>query len=164
MGRGRPSIYETRIKPRIKFITPLINAGFSQKDIAFMLDINEDTLYTYKNKYEEFSEAFKKDAVVKRVENTYVNRLTGDYKATKEVYLPNSKGKMELAKIEKYEIPLGERAYAHYLATTNPDKWRVDAEKNVLDITDLFIKAVEQVNNGSAENKSNSENGEQVSK
>lgn len=155
---ARPSIYEKQVKPRIKFIQPLIDAGFSQKDIALMLGINEDTLYEYKKKYSEFSECFKKDAQVKEVERNYFNRLTGKYKAEKEVYLPNpkKKNKMELARIERYEIPLGEKAYEHYLRINDPNKWNPNTEEETTNIVDQFMKEVESLTRG------NSADGEQV--
>ena len=83
---GRPSKYENQVKPKIKFIKSLVKDGFSQEDIAEFLGISKDTFYTYKKTYKEFSDCLEKDDIIDKVENTYINRLLGRYKAEKEIY------------------------------------------------------------------------------
>ena len=131
---GRPSKYETDVKPKIKFIPTLITAGFSNEDIAEFLNIGHDALYNYKKKYKEFSECFEKKDIAEEVEKTYVNRLLGKYRARKTVKeLNRATGQLEVVKEELYEIPFGEGAYKHYLATINPDKWRIKDSSEMLD-------------------------------
>ena len=146
---ARPSLYETKVKPKIRFIPPLLKEGFSQKDIADFLGINEDTLYEYKKKHTEFSECFEKKDIIEAVENTYINRLLGKYKATKEIYERNKNGKMVLVKQEKYEIPFNDGAYKHYLALMKPEKWR-NTENEDSNIVKEFMKAV-GIANGKSE-------------
>lgn len=56
---GRPSVYDTRIKPFLREITALREKGISHKDIAKMLNIAESTYFLHKSKIEEFSERIK---------------------------------------------------------------------------------------------------------
>lgn len=144
---ARPSIYEDKIKPKLKYIPSLIDAGWSNLDIAKLLDISEDTLYQYKKDKKEFSECFEKKLdIVKEVENTYVNRLTGKYRATREIFERDKDmnsptyGTMVLARVEKYEIPLNDGAYKHYLSTCMPDKWREKVDEG--DASDALNKIV----------------------
>lgn len=128
---SKNNLYETRIKPKIKFIPSLIENGFSMDDIAEMLGVSRDSLYKYKDIYKEFSDSFKKrDEIGKRVENTFIKRLTGEYRTTREVYKKDNNkdsptyGQMVLELIEKYELPLSEGAYKFYLSTIMPLKYK----------------------------------------
>lgn len=141
---ARPSKYDAEIKPKLKFLRALVNAGFSNEDIQQMLGIANDTFYQYKKKYKEFSECFEKENIAQMVENTYVNRLLGRYKAEKEVYEPDNKGVLKLVRKERYEIPFNDGAYKHYLATIWPDKWR-DKATEESDIVKQFMDAVVNV-------------------
>lgn len=141
---GRPSKYESDVKPKIKFIPALITAGFSNKDIALFLGINEDTLYEYKKKYPEFSECLEKRDLIAQVEETYFNRLTGKYKAVREIEERDKKtGDMVLVRRERYEIPLNEGAYKHYLATLSPTKWQIGTPSDVDKDINLNIKVMD---------------------
>lgn len=125
---GRPSGYEN-IKPKLRFIRSLVRDGYSNKDIAECLGINEDTIYSYKAKYPEFAECFEKEDIIDLVENTFINRLTGRYKAEKEVYERDEQtGEMILVRKERYEIPFNDGAYARYLMTMRPEKWAINSE------------------------------------
>lgn len=138
---ARPSIYETRAKPKLKFIRSLIRAGHSQKEIAEFLDINEDTIYDWKKKYKEFSECFEKSDIIDDIENTFINRLLGRYKATRKVYETNAEGELKLKRVERYEIPFNDGAYIRYLTTVRPDKWKIkeDEEEAVNEIKVRFV-------------------------
>lgn len=147
MGAGRPSKYES-IKPKFKFIKSLIKDGWADKDIAEMLGLANDTLYRYKRKYPEFSECFDKKDNIAEVEQTYFNRLTGRYKATREVYKPDENGELKLVEVQKYEIPLNDGAYKHYLATLCPERWRDNntnnSDSDLSKITDAIRNVVSE--------------------
>lgn len=146
---ARVTIYEEKIQPKLKYIPSLIEAGWSNLDIASLLGVSEDSLYRLKKEHKEFSECFeKKRDLVKEVENTYVNRLIGKYRATREVFERDKDkesptyGEMILVKIEKYEIPLNDGAYKHYLATCMPNKWRdSDNTTDADNALDKIVKA-----------------------
>lgn len=130
---GRPSKYESEIKPKLEFIPALVAYGFNQEQIAKCLGINADTLYEYKKKYPEFSEALDKKDQIAEVEKTFFNRLTGKYKAVREVEeLNRETGKLELVKRERYELPLNEGAYKYYLTIMSPKKWKESNDDNSL--------------------------------
>lgn len=159
MAAGRPSKYESEIKPKLKFVRSLVKDGFSQKDIADMLSINEDTLYEYKKKHTEFSECFEKENIIDEVEKTYINRLLGRYRATKEVFErevdPETKEEqMVLKRVEKYEIPFNDGAYSRYLTIMRPEKWGLASEdKSIMEELKSGIN-LNIVNGSNADDKS----------
>lgn len=57
MAGGRPSKYETFVKPRLKEVEQWVKAGASHKEIALALGIHTSTFSEYLNKYPEFKEA-----------------------------------------------------------------------------------------------------------
>lgn len=136
---GAPSKYESKVKPKLKFIRTLIQNGYSQEDVKDMLGISKDTFYTYKKKHKEFSDCLEKENLIDLVENTYINRLIGKYKATREIFKRevNEEGteKMVLDRIEKYEVPFNDGAYARYLAIMRPKVWGISSEaREALDL------------------------------
>lgn len=149
MAAGRPSDYESQVKPKIKFIKSLVRDGFSQEDITEFLGISKDTFYTYKKKHKEFSDCLTKENIIDEVEQTYINRLLGRYKATKQVFerqVDKETGEtaMVLTREEKYEVPFNDGAYTRYLAVMRPEKWAIAKDDNALDaIVSAISKAVE---------------------
>ena len=147
---GRPSKYEEQVKPKIKFIKSLVKDGFSQEDITEFLGISKDTFYTYKKTYKEFSDCFEKEDIIDQIEETYINRLLGKYRATREIYKREfneaaQQYEMVLDKLEKYEIPFNDGAYSRYLAIMRPEKYKMTIEDNGLDTVVAALKnAVEK--------------------
>lgn len=130
MAGGRPNKYESDIKPKLRFIRSLVQAGYTETDLIEFLGISIQSFYTYKNDYKEFFECLQKNDIIDEVENTFINRLTGRYKAEKEVYEKNKDtGEMELVRKERYEIPFNDGAYARYLMTVRPEKWAINSEE-----------------------------------
>ena len=159
---GRPSKYEIVVKPKIKFIKSLVKDGHSQEDVADMLGISKDTFYTYKKHHKEFSDCLEKDDIINQVENTYINRLLGKYRATKEVFerqeVKNSDGttcfEMVLQRVEKYEIPFNDGAYSRYLTIMRPEKWGLASEdKSIMEELKSGIN-LNIVNGSNADDKS----------
>ena len=56
---GRPSKYETDVKPRFDEITEWLNAGATDKEIAENLGLNKSTFCEYKKQYPELNELIK---------------------------------------------------------------------------------------------------------
>lgn len=140
---ARPSKYDSVVKPKLKYIPAILDAGFSQKEVAEFLGINEDTLYEYKKKHKEFSECFDKTALKERVRNTFFARLTGEYKAVREVYkrtLNETTGQYEmlLDKVEKYELPMNEGAYKMILQRWYPDEFGDNPTTDIEEMTESF--------------------------
>lgn len=59
---GRPSKYQTHVKPHFKEIKEAFNRGVEEKEIAKSLGISVSSWCEYKQKYAEFSELLKRDA------------------------------------------------------------------------------------------------------
>lgn len=58
---GRPSKYESKVKPFFKEIKAALNRGVEEKEIAKSIGISISSWCEYKNRYTEFAELFKKD-------------------------------------------------------------------------------------------------------
>lgn len=129
MAAGRPGKYEIEVKPKLRFIRSLVRDGYTDTDIQEFLNVSVDAFYRYKKDHKEFSECFEKEDIIDQVEKTFINRLTGKYKAEKEIYeRDKDTGEMVLVRKERYEIPFNDGAYARYLMTMRPEKWAINSE------------------------------------
>ena len=61
MAGGRPSKYETHIKPFFDEIKEAFNRGVEEKQIAKNLGVSYSSWFLYKTQYKEFSELLKRD-------------------------------------------------------------------------------------------------------
>ena len=73
---GRPSKYETDVKPRFDEITEWLNAGATDKEIAENLGLNKSTFCEYKKQYPELKELIKngRKKAVSRIKRTHKKR------------------------------------------------------------------------------------------
>ncbi len=55
---GRPSVYDTDIKPHLQEIKEAVENGATVEEVAAALGIAESTLYKYKSEKKELKEAF----------------------------------------------------------------------------------------------------------
>lgn len=97
--------------------------GLTNEQIAKNCSINTDTLYTWKKKYPEISEAIKKgkEVVDYEVENALLKRALGyEFQETKTKTTING---IETTIITKH-IPPDTGAAAFWLKNRRPDKWR----------------------------------------
>lgn len=62
-GRGRKSIYETNIAPRLEDIRRWRKTGATVENIAAALDVSKTTFHKYLNERPEFADAYKKGKV-----------------------------------------------------------------------------------------------------
>lgn len=76
---GRPSKYETDVKPRFNEITEWLQIGATDKEIAENLGINKATLCDYKKRYSEFNELIKngRKQPVQAIKAALFKRATG---------------------------------------------------------------------------------------
>lgn len=80
MGKsGRPSKYESNVKPRFQEIHDWIQIGATDKEIAENLGINKATFCEYKKQYSELNELLKKSRrmPVKQIKAALFKRATG---------------------------------------------------------------------------------------
>jgi ribosome-binding ATPase YchF (GTP1/OBG family) len=113
MAAGRPGKYEIEVKPKLRFIRSLVRDGYTDTDIQEFLNVSVDAFYRYKKDHKEFSECFEKEDIIDQVEKTFINRLTGKYKAEKEIYeRDKDTGEMVLVRKERMR----------------PEKWAINSE------------------------------------
>lgn len=116
--------------------------GLTDEQIAKKVGINPATLYDWKKKYSEISNALKKgkEVVDFEVENALLKRALG-YKAKEQKITKDG----ELVEIEK-EIPGDVTAQIFWLKNRKPDKWkdrRNETEDNKEDKLDKLFDQIE---------------------
>lgn len=123
---GRPSKYETHIKPYIENIKHWKKCGASNEQICEALEVGTSAFYEYKNKYAEFAEAF---AVSNRFTDLELSGAlykiaTGFEYQEKKQYIkddPESGKRVTYTEITtKYQAP-NPTAIAMYKRNVNPD-------------------------------------------
>lgn len=78
--RGRPSKYETHVKPKLKEVEKWLREGASEKEIYNdRLHIGKDAWISYKKKYPELNELIKKSrqTPVEEIKAAMFKRATG---------------------------------------------------------------------------------------
>ena len=135
---ARPSKYESHVKPKLNLVESWARDGLIDEQIAHNLGINVSTLYEYKNKYPEFTEALKngKDDIDVQVENALLKRALGYtyIEVTKEL---TDGGLVETKRVTK-EVQPDTTAQIFWLKNRRPQAWR---DKQDLDVSgDLSFK------------------------
>lgn len=76
---GRPSKYESDVKPRFEEIKEWLQIGATDKEIADNLGINKATMCEYKKRYSEFNELIKsgRKQPVQAIKAALFKRATG---------------------------------------------------------------------------------------
>lgn len=149
---GRPSKYDTEIKPHLEEIKQAVAAGATDKEIAEAFGIAESTIYKYKKEKKEFSQAFARGRkkVVFEIKAALLKKALGfTYEETKKVARKDKNGE-NIVVIEKYErqcLP-SETAAAMLLRNYDAD-WR-DNDNNTAKIKQQeadLRKAIAEANN-----------------
>lgn len=128
---ARPSKYESHVKPKLNLVESWARDGLVDEQIAHNLGINVSTLYDYKKKYPEFTEALKngKDDIDVMVENSLLKRALGY--TYDEVTL---EGGVETKRVVK-EVQPDTTAQIFWLKNRRPQAWRdkqeIDMNANV---------------------------------
>ena len=112
--------------------------GLTDEQIAARIGITTSTLYDWKNKYSEFSEALKrgKEVVDRLVENALLKRALG-YSYTEITY----EGGVETKRVVKEVVP-DTTAQIFWLKNRKPEDWRDKREITTDDNDQEFIKAM----------------------
>ncbi len=79
MKSGRPSKYESNVKPRFAEIKEWLKAGATDKEIALNLGINPKVLCKYKSQFNDLNELFKNGRItaVQEIKAALFKRATG---------------------------------------------------------------------------------------
>jgi transposase len=138
MAGGRPSAWETRIKPYLEEIVALKKQGKTDKQIAEYLGIGYTTLTDNKVRYAELAEALKKgkNELVLKLESALYKRALGGYYTKKitRTYIEDEDGKktgsVQVTEQFSEEKPdVGALVFA--LKNLDPERWRDKVETNV---------------------------------
>lgn len=81
-SRGRKSLYDDIVKPRLNWINEQVRNGVTEKAIAEALQITEQTLNNYKKKYPELAEALTRGKgadVLQRLINSGIDAACGQW-------------------------------------------------------------------------------------
>jgi len=118
--------------------------GLTDEQIAHNIGIHPSTLYDWKNKYPDISEALKrgKEVIDRQVENALLKRALGyEYEEVKQIIEKDDKGKdrKRIEKTVKQVIP-DTTAQIFWLKNRKPAEWRdkqnLEVEGN-LDISSM---------------------------
>jgi hypothetical protein len=127
--------------------------GLSDEQIAHNVSISPSTLYEWKNKYKELSEALKKgkEVVDREVENALLKRARGysyDEITQEPIVVDVQTGATEIkvTKIVRRQVAPDVTAQIFWLKNRKPDEWRDkrDIDLNVTSIADELKKARER--------------------
>lgn len=124
--------------------------GLIDEQIAANIGIRAGTLYDWKNRFPDFSEALKKgkEVVDRQVENALLKRALGyTYEeTTREPVLNPDTGKVELTitKTVTKQVAPDTTAQIFWLKNRRPDKWRESRSIEITKPIDDTIKELEE--------------------
>lgn len=121
---ARKSKYDTHVKPYLDEIQGWAMSGLTDEQIADNLGIAASTIYEYKKKYPEFSEALKKgkDIADAQVVNALFKTATGF-----TYYEDIATATGEVVQAQRYAKP-NTTAQIFWLKNRQPDQWRDKTE------------------------------------
>lgn len=103
---GRPSKYDSDVKPRFEEIKEWLKIGATDREIADNLGINKATMCDYKKRFSEFNELIKKGRKmpIQDIKAALFKRATGfDYKEIEEI--EDNEGYKRTKTVTKYALP-----------------------------------------------------------
>lgn len=133
MAKGK---YESWLTPDgLMLLEGWARDGLTDEQIAKKCGVNPDTLYTWKKKYPEISEALKKgkELVDTQVENALLKRALGY--SYEEVTVEESDNGYKKRVTVKQVVP-DTTAQIFWLKNRRPDKWREKAEPKAAESRD----------------------------
>ena len=149
---GRPTKYDTEIKPHLEEIKEAVAAGATYKEIAKAFGIAESTIYKYKKEKKEFSQAFMRgrEKIVFEIKGALLKKALGFTYTERKTVAKKDKDGDNIVLIEEYErqcLP-SETAAAMLLRNYDAD-WR-DQDNNTAKIKQQeadLRKAIAEANN-----------------
>lgn len=95
---ARPTKYDTEVKPHIDKIKEAVAQGATTKEIADALGIAESTIYEYKKKYKEFSDAFARGRaeIIIDIKAALLKKALGFHYEEKKVYIKDGVPQTEI--------------------------------------------------------------------
>lgn len=124
---GRPSKYDTEVKPHLKEIEEAVKAGATDKEIAEAFGISESSIYKYKKEKKEFSQAFTRGRkqIVFTIKAALLKKALGfEYEEEKRVGRKDKNGE-NIVLVEKYKRQcLPSETAAAMLLRNYDETWR----------------------------------------
>ena len=102
---GRPSKYDSEVKPHLDEIQKAVEAGATDKEIADAFGLSVSTIYDYKKKYPDFSRAFARGRkrIVFEIKGALLKKALGfEYEEEKRVGRKDKSGE-NIVLVEKYK-------------------------------------------------------------
>jgi hypothetical protein len=96
---GRPSKYETHVKPHFEAIKKAFDRGVEEKEIAKSIGISLSSWCDYKNRYSEFAQLLKRDdektkEILERLDSALLKSACGfEYQEKKQYITEDENGK-----------------------------------------------------------------------
>lgn len=149
---GRPSKYDTEIKPHLPEIRAAVEAGATIEEIAKAFKIAESTLYKYKNEKSELKEAFAhgREKVIINIKAALLKKALGfEYEEEKRVGRKDKDGEQIILveKYKRYSAP-SETAAAMLLRNYDEDWLDKDNVSTELKKQEMELKkAIAETNN-----------------
>ena len=106
MKSGRPSKYESNVKPRFAEIKEWLKAGATDKEIAENLGVNPKVLCRYKNQFSDLNELFKNGRLkaVQEIKAALFKRATG-FTYTEKKVINSEKNGLTVETYTKVALP-----------------------------------------------------------
>jgi hypothetical protein len=145
-GRGRPEGYHPRYA---EIARAMCRLGATDFDLAQELGVTTDTIWRWRSKYPEFSDATLegKEAFDNRAERSLAMRAVGYSIHTEKVF--QYEGQIVRAQtVEHY--PPDVSAIRLWLMNRRPDKWRAEKTELKLDGSDAFLRLWQAISDGTA--------------
>ena len=121
---GRPSAWETRIKPRMDRVRKLATAGASDAEIMAALKVSRSAFYRTLREQEEFSDALDtaREPATDEVQSALFKLATGyDSEVVRE---ESEDGKPERTVVTRQRAPPSLAAARFWLVNRRPELWR----------------------------------------
>lgn len=133
---GRPSKYDSEYHPKKGYKLSLL--GYTDQDLANFFEVNVDSIYEWKKKHEDFSDALKRgktEADAKVVHSLYRRALGYTVTESEQVMY---KGGMHTLETKRKILP-DVTAQIFWLKNRQPEKWRDKQEvKHSIDSEQVF--------------------------
>lgn len=142
MAKGK---YQRWLEPDgLKLLEGWARDGLTDEQIAHNIGIRRDTLYDWKNRFPDFSNALKKgkEVVDIEVENALLKRALG-YEYT-EVMTEESEDGYKQRRTVK-QVPADVTAQIFWLKNRRPDRWR---EKQMVEVSEESLQKAREILGG----------------
>lgn len=139
MAGGRPTKYNQLWEKHQSKLAKLYSAGLTDKEIAALLEITEQTINNWKIKHPEFFEALNnwKNIADGKVERSLYERAIGY--SHPDVHISNYQGNITVTDITKH-YPPDPTSMIFWLKNRQPERWKDKAEMTLpTDIDSITI-------------------------